>query len=71
MLCIGKTPETLLFASPRKNLAVANQHGCWIRQDFQGLELEQKRLSQCGTAMPVNLVTGKQKLGVNAAGFAF
>jgi len=70
MLCIGKTPESLVFASPRKKCAVANQHGCWIRHDFQGLEREQKRLSRSGTAMPVNPVTGEQKQGVNAAGFA-
>ena len=46
--------------SPRvffENSVVANQHGYWIRRKNQGLELEQKRLSRCGTAMHVSSVS--------------
>ena len=46
--------------SPRvffKNSVVANRHGYWIRRKNQGLELEQKRLSRCGTAMHVSSVS--------------
>ncbi len=61
MQSIGKTPESLCFASPRKDRAVANQHGCWVRVNFQGLEREWKRLSTRGTPMPVTQCTGKRK----------
>jgi hypothetical protein len=37
MLCIGKTPESFGFASPRKDRAIANRQECSMRRNFQGL----------------------------------
>jgi hypothetical protein len=70
MLCIGKTPETLIFASRRKNHEFAGPARMLSATRVAPLELVEKRCLEGTQRSPLSGIRARAKWGFDMAGFA-